>query len=409
MVQTKFTSTFGMAVLIVAMAVLLAACGDDDPVSPEPDPDPEDLTQVELETRGEAEQIVGVWTPEDGWTDEDGNPIDQLQGPMEDGADLAPLRAGGPNASLTVRVFDEDGNDIEIETADRPDIETLFAGATSERTCESAFGEVGAEFNVVNGEEKIAWPPTEHPDGFGDAQFAFGKDGSYPAIFHCDHIHFYPEEAGTFEVEIMTADEQVVTDPIEVEIEESEEVGEARIETRGEQELTIGVWTPEDGWTDDEGNPIDQLDPIEADLGESRPLIADGQENASLTVRFFDMDGDEYDINTEERQDIVTDEPGADEERVCTDFSSRFGIEGGTDVISWPSTEHPDGFGEHHFAQWGAADDTWIANFHCDHIHFYPEQDGEFDVEFALYDEGAERNVAYTDPITVQVDPDDAE
>ena len=409
---SAFVSRVGVYATAFVLALFMVACdSDDDPVSDDPAEEFEvenpEGEQIVIETRGDLEFIIGVWRPDTGWTDEDGNEIESLAGPIEaDGGELEPLTVGGQNASLTVRVFDENGEDIEIGTDDRPEFETLFAGASSVRTCESTMGDVGAQFDIVSGQDLVSWPPISHPDDdqLGTEQFAFGKDGSYPAIFHCDHIQFYPEQAGLFEVSFSTTDGSIESDPINVEIEDTDAISRAEIETRGQFGPTIAVWTPEDGWTDEDGTSIDTLeDPIEQDDGTRRPLVEGDDANASLTVRFFDADGSEYDIETLVREDIPTSEPGADRERECSAVESRFAVLGDTDVISWPSQAHPDGFGAHHFAQWAAQGGDWVANFHCDHTHFYPETAGSVDVEFALYDNGLGRSIAYTDPITVEV------
>lgn len=395
-----------IAALALLLVVFTTAC-DSDTVDPDPpEPDPDDQTRVELETRGADGVILGVWTPNDGWTDADGNSISALEDPIETSAgERLPLRVGGQNASLTARFFDADGDEINIETADRVDFETLLAGANRERECSSDRGAFGAEFDVVDGQDIVAWPNVAHPDGFGDEQFAFRKDGSYPAIFHCDHIHFYPEAEGSFDVEIALGDGSIATSPITVNVGPSEtEISEARIITRGGAEQTIGIWTPNGGWEDADGNAISELtDPIEDSAGDRSPLRVGGQ-NASLTVAFFDGDGNEITIETEDRQDMTTGEEGVNRERTCSPLNSRFAIAGGTDVIAWPSTRHPDGFGANHFAQ--LPDGVWVANFHCDHTHFYPLAEGSFDVEFALYDEGTSRSVNFTDPITVEVLPE---
>lgn len=393
---------------VVLLLFFVAACDSDDNgiTDPPVDPPEEEFPRVEIETRGLDAPTIAVWTPS-GWADADGNATSELEDPIEtsDGTRQA-LQVGGQNASLTVRIFDEDGNDIEVATEDRTEFDTLLGGANRERECTSALGDgVGADFNIVNGEDLISWPAVAHPDGFGDAQFALGKDGTYPAIFHCDHVHFYPENEGTFEVEFGTQDGSITTDPIAVSIGPNQEtIGRAEISTRGLDRPTIAVWTPEDGWTDGEGSTLNTLpDPIEDGAGDRFPLREGSGVNASLTVAFFDADGNEYQIETEGREDFATSEPGVSRERTCSPLNSRFAIEGGTSLIPWPSQAHPDGFGATHFAQWAAEGEEWIANFHCDHIHFYPEQEGTFEVEFALFSEGEGRNVAYTDPIGVEI------
>jgi len=42
------------------------------------------------------------------------------------------------------------------------------------------------------------WPNVPHPDGqFGDALYAERTNGDLLPIFHCDHIHIYPEAEGS--------------------------------------------------------------------------------------------------------------------------------------------------------------------------------------------------------------------
>lgn len=187
--------------LTLALVVGVAACGDD------PDANGDDdngevhglLSGVELETRGDPATLLAQWDPSDGWQDEDGDSIDELPTPVQiDGGDLQDLTEDGPNASLTVRYLDEDGDPYDMDTVGRDD-------DTGERECT----EYSTRYTTTADEgdtDVIAWPSIPHPDSddvVPPAQFAETDDGEIVGLFHCDHVHFYPERAGTVDIEFL--------------------------------------------------------------------------------------------------------------------------------------------------------------------------------------------------------------
>jgi hypothetical protein len=169
------------------LCALAAACGHGH--------DHEALERVELTTRGEASALVAVWTDGAGWTDAGGGAIDELPDPVDvAGEGLMPLAAGGQHASLAVRFFNHDGDEIPVGTlAQDP--------ATGERDC----SEYHARYAPIEDEtDVIAWPNIRHPDsGAGSFQFALRSDGDLVGIFHCDHVDIYPESPGTVEIEVL--------------------------------------------------------------------------------------------------------------------------------------------------------------------------------------------------------------
>jgi hypothetical protein len=205
-----------VAALILTLGV--AAC-DSSPTDSNGNGHPE-ATRMELHTRGAEGALLATWTDGIGWTDAEGTAITELPNPVVvEGVGAQPLRARGANASLTVKFFDPDGSELTMGTVSRDD-ESL------ERECTDYSGRY---FVVGNQTDVIAWPNVQHPDGpLGSFQFAYRGNGDLVGIFHCDHIHFYPESEGTAEVEFLLwhvnhADER--TDPITVRVEEGPDPG----------------------------------------------------------------------------------------------------------------------------------------------------------------------------------------
>ena len=200
--------------LILPLAALVALAGCDSSTDLDDD-DHHDLGRVEIQTRGAASQVIAVWTGSAGWTDEQGNAIAELPNPRDvEGAGLLPLRVGESNASLTVRIFGANNQEIQIGTLDRGP-EPVRA-----RTCtedEARYAPTQQTTNV------IAWPNMRHPDApDGPFHFATRGDGSVVGIFHCDHVHFYAENAGTVDVRFLLwhgDHSDGATDPIRVRVE----------------------------------------------------------------------------------------------------------------------------------------------------------------------------------------------
>ncbi len=204
----------GMLAALPLLLLALVAC-DSSPTNGDDHDDHPEASRVEIQTRGAASALLAVWTDGEGWADADGTSITELPNSVDvEGEGLLPLQARGANASLTVRFFFPDGSEVEMGTISRDDV-------TRERQCtESSVRYAPTDVNT----NIIAWPNMRHPDSpDGPFQFAERSNGDVVGIFHCDHIHFYPEEAGTVDVEMLLwhndhADE--VTDPITIRVEE---------------------------------------------------------------------------------------------------------------------------------------------------------------------------------------------
>lgn len=210
--------------VVIALTASLVACGDDngDDNDENNDNGHVDASGMELETRGPASELIAQWNFDDGWTDAEGNEIDELPNPVDrEGADgLEPLEAGGQRASLTLRVFDRNGDEINMDTLSRDD-------DTDERECT----EYSARYYPVDDEtDIIAWPNIQHPDSEmgGDAPFKFAEtqDEEIVGIFHCDHVYIYPENDGTVDLEFMLwhiNHHDDLSDPLTVVVEQPQE------------------------------------------------------------------------------------------------------------------------------------------------------------------------------------------
>jgi len=177
------------SLILPALFLGLAACDS----STEPDDNHSDFSRVEIESRGTPRTLLAVWEGPTGWRNGSGNPIQELPNLRQEGdGSFQPLRVGGPNASLTVRFFDMSGNLIPIATAARD------ANPPRDRTCtedEARYAPIQNNTNI------ITWPPRRHPDSpNGPFHWARRPNGSDVAIFHCDHVHIYPEAAGTVDL-----------------------------------------------------------------------------------------------------------------------------------------------------------------------------------------------------------------
>lgn len=179
--------------LLVLPAVLaFAACDSStDPI--DDDDDHEDAARVTIETRGAASALLAEWIDGEGWMDAAGNSIDRLPTPVDSEAEgLIDLKVGGPNASLSVTFFNPDGSEVDMGTVSRDE-------ESRERVCTSFSARY---FPLDNNTTVIAWPNMAHPEGpNGSFQFAERQNGQLVGIFHCDHIHFYPEQAGEVDIE----------------------------------------------------------------------------------------------------------------------------------------------------------------------------------------------------------------
>lgn len=205
-----------VAMVVAGLLTGTVACGDD--------PDTNDgeghglLNGIELETRGAPATTIATWDVDDGWQNADGDDIDTLPDSVqEDDGEIYPLEEDGPNASLTVRYLDADGEELKMNTIDRDD-------ETGERECT----EYSTRYVTTEADDEtdvIAWPNISHPDNESrgaPAQFAETTDGELVGLFHCDHVYLHPEEAGSVDVEFLLwhidhADD--ASDPLTIEVE----------------------------------------------------------------------------------------------------------------------------------------------------------------------------------------------
>ncbi len=370
------------------LALAVTACdSSSDPLAPD-DNDHADGERVELLTRGPASVLLAVWIDGEGWQDADGNAITELPNPIDREGEngLQPLRAGGANASLTVRFFGRDGEVIEMGTVSR-DPETRSRECTA----------YNARYRPTDTSTPVlAWPNIQHPDEVdtGPFQFARRATGQLGGIFHCDHIHFYPEQAGSVPVQFRlwhVDHSDMDTDPITVVVEE----GEPRFElqTRGDASALLGFWTESQGWRDVTGAALERIEaPRDVEGQGLQPLTAFGA-NASLTLRYFDATGRQVDFGTAERQ------AEAPRDRLCTPVSGRFRpVDPATTVTPWPNVPHPDGqFGDALYAERTNGD--LLPIFHCDHIHIYPEAEGSVGLIMQAWDAESGAAVAESTPI----------
>lgn len=220
-----------IALASLALIASVAACGDDNGDNGDDD-NQENANHadaqggVEIATRGPASEVIAEWNSADGWTNADGDEIDELPDllDLEGHEDFQPLRAGGNNASLTVTFFDRHGDAIEMETLSRTD-------ESRERECSEfsvRYAAIEETTNVIAVDD-VAGMGMQHPEPEMDDppfQFAERDNGNIVGIFHCDHVHFYPENEGTVDVEFLLwhgdhSDDN--TDPITVRVHEAEE------------------------------------------------------------------------------------------------------------------------------------------------------------------------------------------
>jgi hypothetical protein len=238
--------------LIAVLLLGLTACDGSPTGNDEDEPPHSEAARVELHTRGAASALLAVWVDGEGWRDGAGSPITELPPSVDvEGEGLLPLRAGDRNASLTVRFFEPDGSEVEMGTLSRDDV-------TRERECTEFEARY---FPLDDNTDVIAWPNMRHPDSpTGAFQFARRADDSLVGIFHCDHIHIYPERAGTADVEFHlwhVDHSDGSTGPIRVRVEEGDPPAAAariEVETRGAARALLGVWG--DGETQVTSDPI---------------------------------------------------------------------------------------------------------------------------------------------------------
>jgi len=286
-------------ILLLPALVLFSACDSvvDD------DGEHADFARVVLEARDGTGQVIGEWTEADGWD------IDALPGMTE----------GDIESVYTVRIFDEDGDELTLEEG----------GAFEARYAVDA--------NAAD--DVLFFNPS------GEVDLAGGEEGE---LFHGDHVHLYPQNAGTTRVRFLLWHESHSdgsTDLIDVTVEEAHddeaELARLVLESRDGTGTEIGEWTEADGWS------IDAL-----------PEMSEGDEETVFTVRLFAADGDE-----------VTLEEGGE-------FEARYAV----DADAPAAVLFFDSSGEVTLG-----DGTEGELFHGDHVHLYPQDAGTTQVRFLLW------------------------
>jgi len=155
-----------LALLVLPGLLLFAACDRHD------HDDHAQMDRVIIETRGTTSpQTVAEWRRGEGWLQES----------------LPTLTVGDEEnnfgrASWTVRIF-EGGQELEMATIENP-------GGGQPRVCT----ESSARYAVIQ-TDNVLYDPGE--DGLVNV------GGEQRNTFHCDHIHLYPQSAGTAEIEIV--------------------------------------------------------------------------------------------------------------------------------------------------------------------------------------------------------------
>jgi len=159
----KFGSLLALALLLIVGSACDSIVGSDD----EDDQDEEltNIARVELETRDGTGTPVATWTEEDDWN------VDELTVPLDD---------GGDHPVWTIRMFDEDGDEIALEEG----------------------GEFEAQYAVDNAapQDVIFFDSSGEIEFEGEAAALYGDEGE---LFHGDHVHVYPQSAGTTQVRFL--------------------------------------------------------------------------------------------------------------------------------------------------------------------------------------------------------------
>lgn len=138
---------------------------------------------------------LATWTADRGWRDADDEVVDQLPPAVAgDGDLLEPLRAGGAPASLRIDMRSEQQS-VDLSAATAP------GGGSLAPTC----GEFSVRYFPLDDDTNVvAWPnqpPESSPEA--PAQYAQRQTGDVVAIFHCDRVDVFPEEAGLARLEFL--------------------------------------------------------------------------------------------------------------------------------------------------------------------------------------------------------------
>jgi len=320
----KFGSLLALALLLIVGSACDSIVGsDDDDDHDDHDEEHGEMARVEIEARDGTGQTLATWTDENGW-DTDALPA---------------LEEDGDFAGWTVRMFDEDGDELTLEEG----------------------GEFEARYAVDADapQDVIYFDSSGEIEFEGEAAERFGDEGE---LFHGDHVHIYPQSEGTTRVRFLLWHDNhadASTDLIDMPVEgHDDEVARVEIEARDGTGQTFATWTDEDGWDTD-----------------ALPALEEGGDFAGWTVRMFAEDGDEFTLE----------EDGEFEARYAVDANAP------QDVIYFD----PSGEVE-------LADGSEGELFHGDHVHVYPQNAGTTQLRFLLWhDNHADAETALID-LTVQ-------
>lgn len=182
----------GSVLAAVALVVAFGTTGCADEVD---DGGHGEFGAIELETPDDSE-LLARWTPDDGWTGPDGQGLDELPDPVDADDGRRPLTVGDERARLNIRYYDANQQPYEIETLEVDD-------ETDAHECT----EWNARYFAIDDDtDVIAWPNIAHPDAQSRRaphQFAERDGGEIVPLYRCDHVHIYPEQAGTVDIEFV--------------------------------------------------------------------------------------------------------------------------------------------------------------------------------------------------------------
>ena len=160
------------------------------------------------------------------------------------------------------------------------------------------------------------------------------------------------------------------------------------LDDNGERGELIAIYSDDLGWTDADNEPIDALaNPVLHENGERGPL-QEGGEPARLRPVFYDNQG-EVDSFVDEVIALDTEEPGVQEQYICSEYTSRFATENDPDQfakIGFPNEVHPAAQNDpqnNQFAQLSTGE--WVLTQGCDHVNIYPEEAGDLNLRFLLW------------------------
>lgn len=213
MIAPSTSTQWLLLLLIPALAVFVTACDtgvDDDPEDENGFHEDAGLVEIYLDDDGERGEKVALYSDEVGWTDPDGNSIEEIEDPVvNDQGEREPLRAGGEPAVLHPVMQNNQGEVIDFYAEDVIDLDTDEPGMRQQWIC----GEFSSRYAPEIDQEqfdKIGFSLDEedrvHPDAVSDSkndQFIRRSTGEWVVMHRCDHNYIYPEEAGDVNIRFM--------------------------------------------------------------------------------------------------------------------------------------------------------------------------------------------------------------